>query len=295
MLRKTLLEKRKLLNNASNDFLDAIHSTEKAIFSKVVQLIKSLDTEGGKLVQSDSNSSLVARLNGAIWKILANSTIGKKTSEFTGNFDKIDELNDKFYAALLQLDTVTVNSATAKKLVVDEITSALTTKPQLDANYRKQIRKVLFDAITLGQSISETTDQLRNLIKGTDTRDGLLTRYARQITNDALRAYDGRRNIEVQKKYKLDGFRYVGSLIDDSRDNCGELVNGSGRFKDIALGRGMYRVEDIPRIVELAKGRKGWNDSTTASTFALFRGGYNCRHEIIFIRLTDARMKALEL
>ncbi len=122
------------------------------------------------------------------------------------------------------------------------------------------------------------------MVKGTG-KGGLFRRYAGQVATDSLNGYDGAVNDVIRDSFQLDGFRYVGSLIDDSRQNCIELVNGSGEFEKFAIRPGTYRTEDLQAIIDIAKYRPGWNPATTTQTFAQYRGGYRCRHQVIYFRL----------
>ena len=79
----------------------------------------------------------------------------------------------------------------------------------------------------------------------------------------------------VRKEFDLNGFKYIGSLVKDSRPQC-------IKWK---------RMKEIPMSIltqELANPtNRGQIPGTTKDNFATYRGGYNCQHQAVATRIEE--------
>ncbi len=287
-----LSEKFSFIKKSELDFLDGIESTEIALYSKLLDILRRFAQEDGRIIQSGSNTALFDRLKKEILKVIRESTFLPKVSNFLTKFDGVEARNRTFYERILGRP-VRTSLTLEKKYVIESVTDALTGQSSLNANFVNPIRKTLTDAVRFNQTFVEAEENLKAMVKGTG-KGGLFRRYTGQVVTDSINGFDGAVNDVIRDSFLLDGFRYVGSLIDDSRGNCIDLVNGSGVFAKFAIRPGTYRVKDLDRIIALAKDRKGWNPATTKETFAQYRGGFNCRHQVFYFRLTEEQNQKVE-
>jgi hypothetical protein len=99
-----------------------------------------------------------------------------------------------------------------------------------------------------------------------------------------LNQFDGQVNSAIANEFGLDAYRYVGSLIDDSRAQC---IRWAG--KQVLLK------EDLAKEISWATANgTGMIAGTTPENFATFRGGYNCRHSAIPFKLTASQRAKLQ-
>jgi hypothetical protein len=209
------------------------------------------------------------------------------------NFDKIAELNQKA-AQIIVGQTIKASTVNAfKKIEIDRIAKNLVKPDGVQANIVDDIQRLLFKHVTTGISYENASVEIVNLVQGVNGKQGLVERYSSQIARDSINRYNGTINNVLQAEFELDGFRYVGSLIETSREACNYLVEGSGPMEQF-MRDGAYRIADLPEIIEKLKNLSGWNPETTPTNFFELRGGFNCRHEAIPIKLTKRQLALWE-
>jgi len=291
-IEKLLDGKLKFLSTAEKKFLTGIEATEKAIYSKVLNILRQLSQEEGRLRESQITVSLLTRLRREILTAIRKSTFVPKVSAFLTEFDEVEKRNRSIYRVLLG-KPIKTNLSVEKQIIIDQVVDSLTGQSSLNANYTNPIRKTLTDAIRRGSTFKQAEDALRSQIVG-DANGGLFKRYTKQVVTDSINQFDGAVNDVIRDAFQLDGFRYVGSLIKDSRENCQEFVNGSGRFEKYAIEPGAFRTQDLPALIKIAKNRPGWIKGTTPQNFGQNRGGYNCRHQVVYFLLTEEQKAVVD-
>ena len=289
-LEDTIKKKDKLISKAESKLLDGIQSSEKVIFNRILGILRRLAQKEGKLQKESINNKFFNSLTKKVLSVIRKSTLQKKIDEFLPNFEKIEKLNSGLYKGLTGKEfTNKIKSEIGvyRKITIENIVDNLLGEQALKANYITPIRDILFKGVALKTNVKDVEKELSTFIKGTKTQNGQFLRYVKQIAMDSINQHDGQINDIARDAYQLDGFIYTGSLIKTSRDNCEHLTGRGSLFSDLEVKKGMYRVEDIPKIIRrLDKGKNsGWNPATTPETFAQYRGGYNCRHQIIYVPL----------
>lgn len=291
-LEDFIKEKGQLLLDAEKDFLAAVAATEKAVFSEILKILRKLLSKDGKLVKDKINRTRAKQLVNQLLDVVLNSTLEKKVELFLTNFDKVEALNQQIYDLqdINLTKQIKEEIGVFKTLQIERITEGILGEAQLTVNYINDIRDIILNGIATQSRLSDVESALKDYVKGSATQSaGKLRRYARQIALDSINQFDGQTNDIIRDAYELDGWLYVNPLVDKSRQNCIDLVDGKGRFAKYAIKPGLYRVADIPSIIRAArKGRgSGWHPSTTPATWATYRGGYQCNHQVIYVRLED--------
>ncbi|MFN9108950.1 MAG: hypothetical protein ACK5XN_02555, partial [Bacteroidota bacterium] len=119
---------------------------------------------------------------------------------------------------------------------------------------------------------------------GTPELNGLYSRYVKQVSRDALGQFDGQINAKIADEFGLDAFRYVGSIIDDSRSQCVRWV-----------GKRILEKSEMQSEINWANNNgSGMIPGTTPENFLVYRGGYNCRHRAIPFKLTKSQRERLQ-
>lgn len=280
-------DRLKILESADRLFKRAIESTEKSLYSAISRLLGRADTEGGHFIQSEANDAVLTAANREIKEIIRRSDLPKRVDSFLTTFTRIEKSNDGLFKDLIGESFRLPDSRVYRKQLSDFIVTQLADVNIVHANIGQPIAKMVFEAVNQGQPVRSAEKRIRDYIAGTG-QGGVLAKHAGQIARDTVLAYDGFIQDSIQKRYKLDGFFYLGSLIKTSRQNCVDMINGSGVMKDFAIRPGLYRTADLQKIINAGRGRSGFNPAVTPQNFATIRFGWNCRHAVTYTRLTYA-------
>lgn len=290
-LKEIIQSKTDLLENAETKLYDGIEAAEKNIFSKVLSILRGLAQKEGRLRKDTVNNSLLKTLSVKVLTAIRESTLERKINDFLPNFETIEKLNDDILFDLTGkkfTQKVKKEIGVYRRLLVNEVVDRILGDAQIEANFSNPIKRILFNGIATRQKVSDIENELRKFIKGDKNKSGRFSRYVKQITIDSLNAHDGTINQIAAETYQLDGVMYVGSLIKTSRSNCVHLVNSSAKIAPFAIRKGLYRISDLPEIIEvLNKGDgSGWKEGTNENNFLINRCGFGCRHSAIAVPLS---------
>lgn len=209
------------------------------------------------------------------------------------NFDTIDKINTKIHKQTNKININKIIRQANKQQrtligktaegIVSEISDANLTDNLTGRSMRKQftkpVKRILYQNIMTGTPGTQVKKQLHDFIIGEKGKIGQLQRWTGQITRDALSQYDGAINDMVRKEYDLNAFRYIGSLVDDSRPQCIRWIRKKG---------GILSYKELTKEIQWAKNNgTGMIPGTNKDNFGTYRGGWNCRHDAIPFRLEE--------
>jgi len=293
-LQQISREKAQIIRNADSQFSEQMKRVEDRLVKTIKQKLSQFEMANGKLsTRSKTNTELLARMQSITKRALNESKYYDYVKNYLGNFDKIADLNQKA-AQIIVGQTIQASTVNAfKKIEIDRIAKNLVKPDGVQANIVDDIQRLLFKHVTTGISYEDASVEIVNLVQGVNGKQGLVERYSSQIARDSINRYNGTINNVLAAEFELDGFRYVGSLIETSREACNYLVEGSGPMEQF-MRDGAYRISDLPEIIERLKNMSGWNPETTPTNFFELRGGFNCRHEAIPIKLTKRQLALWE-
>ncbi len=257
-LKSLIRKKLNVLEGSDATLVANVKKDEAKVLREVLEIIKAFDTLNGRIVQDGSNLQKLTSLKKDLARIIDRTKYQSNIAKYLFDFDLAERLSRSITTRITGLSTAKVNLSAEKLLAIEEIASRLTSAKSIDVALNQPIKKLLFRHITLGSSIKDATKSLTDFIAGApDQKLGLMTRHVSTIAQTAISEWSGTVNKAIADELKTDGFLIVGSLIKTSRSNCVEMINGSGRFKSLAVAPGLYRNVDIPKIIELAKDRPG--------------------------------------
>lgn len=277
-------EKLEIIRIAGTDFTQTIKERQKDIFDQLVSILNSFDTLGGKIDSgSINNQQVLTRINRVLNGVFKKDTFKSDVSKYLKNFDDFEKISKKLIETENKLDLSDFDLSTEKKLAVEELTNSLLSEEMLNANLGLPVKKIMYRQLTTGMSLVDAQNEIRNFIIGTDTQ-GALERYTKFLAQESLSRYDGMINQKVMHEFKLDGFRIVGSLIKTSAISCIEMIKSQGALGAFSRN-GKYRVEDLPKIIEILSNRPGFVAGTNPGNYFINRNHYGCRHVFIPTRL----------
>lgn len=282
-LLKLIKERENLLRESNTPFLIAIAKLEVKILKLLRSALEKFSGRGGKLSSDRSNTRLLIELEKKLKSIFSRAGIKREAEKMLASFNKIDRINKSMYGNILG-ETVKLPININKSLLRDQVLKSFSSS-SITANFIDPLKRILFEGIKFNKTFKE----VRELV---EQRVGRLSGYSSQVTRDVINRYDGAINDQIRDKFQLDGFMYVGALVENSRQNCIDCVNGIGRFAEFAISAGLYAVADIPKMIEAAfKGKgSGYDSSVTESNFASIRWGFGCTHSLVYVPLLESEI-----
>ncbi len=221
--------------------------------------------------------------------IEANVGYKSEIRKYMTNFDVMDKLNIQVHKKLNKIDIKGVIKLATKQQrelvggVVEKVVGEIGRFPEnmlgdeMRQQFTKPVKKVLYQNIMQGKSQSATKKVLHDFIVGKKGKIGQLERWSGQIARDTLNQYDGAVNDMVRKEFDLNGFKYIGSLVKDSRPQC-------VKWKRMSV----LRYDQLTKEISWAYSNgKGMIPGTNKDNFATYKGGHNCQHQAVATRIEE--------
>ena len=199
--------------------------------------------------------------------IINNSLYQSQVAEVGKGFEMLSELSNEYIGTI-------IDNFKPKKALYEAILEAniATTKDALlgagiRSNFGTAIQEVLKDNISGIGTRSELYKTLRKFIQGSDLEKPFLQRYIKQTTNDAVMTFNSEYIQTIAEDLDVEYYLYAGTIIEDTRSFCQART---GRY---------FTTDEVKAWANL-KGWQGRMAGTNSSTIFIYRGGYNCRHQL---------------
>jgi len=188
------------------------------------------------------------------YSTVADSNVRDYDQIVTSFMDEFGELNipDNF-KTLTQVDLDTITQLKFQSFSGYE---------EIANRYLTEINANVYQNAIAGKPFEEMVKDIRGLITGDEDRRGRsMSGYASQIAHDSLLQFDGQFTVYKAKEAGIDRYRYVGTLVKDSRDHCVRYLN-------------RVLSENEIRLIW----QRNWSGKAEGDPFVV-RGGYRCRHK----------------
>jgi hypothetical protein len=281
---KLISKKDKAIVRSENDLLGNFDNIEKKVFDAVKKKINTMNIESGKILFDDTNTEIVNEIDSVIQNALQVSNYPSQVKDFLRSFETIKEFNFDAQKSVNDISEKELSDLInpIQKANVEQTLDGLT-GTGVSTNFIQPVREGIYKNIVAGTTISDLETYLSNYILSNPERMSGLKRYVTQVSRDSLNQFDGQVNSKIAETFGLDAFRYVGSLIDDSRPQCVRWV-----------GKNVLLLDELQSELNWAYNNgTGMIPGTTPNNFAVFRGGYNCRHSAIPFKLTKSQRAEL--
>ena len=262
------------IDSSLTKFIDGLPDIQKRIYEKLLLLLKDLDLySDGSIKNNLANIQKIGKLKSELEKIILDKPYLKSVGTLLGSYEIIQEIQNEYFSTITTDFTPKKVFDVVKDQAIDQTAEGLT-ESGINANVIDPIKAILKTNITSGGSYADLAQQLRDEIIGNDEVDGKLLSYARTYATTAVNEYSAQYTKIVTDDLGMEWFRYVGSLRKTSRPFCIALVE-----KDYV------HVSEIPEIVKGHIDGKdvslaGLKDGTDANNFQVYRGGWNCNHQL---------------
>ena len=199
--------------------------------------------------------------------IINNSLYQAQVAEVLKGFEMLADLSNDYMSIIL--DDFKPKTELYKAILQTNIE---TTKNALLGagirdNFSTAIQEVLKDNIAGVGTRAKLNDTLRKFIEGTPENAPFLNRYIKQTTNDSVMTFNAEYIQTISDDLGVQYYLYAGTLIEDSRSFCQAR---SGRY---------FTTDQVKAWANL-KGWQGRMAGTNSNTIFIYRGGYNCRHQL---------------
>lgn len=279
---KTARQLLEQIDKAVTGFQKGIPAIEAGVVETLLDLLKELDTQGGRLLNTVANLKRMLKIKYTLERLIINEGYKQDVQTFMEAFTVIESLHLEYFKQFNQKFTPSKTLPIIKELTVSKTLNDLIGQG-LQNNIIDEVGDILQQNITSGGSYASLTKQLDQSIAGTKDQDGMLTRYTRTITTDAINQYSAQYHETIAADLNFDWGRYVGSNLTTTREFC-----------ELLTAKEWVHRSELPEIVKghidghsckLSKSTGlplGMIPGTDASNFKVRRGGYNCGHQFFW-------------
>jgi hypothetical protein len=267
-LPKRLADILKVKNERLESIPDAFQTNmvkvQKELLTELIAALGQLDRSGGFITLTKSNLIAVEEIANLLGQIFTEGEYLDSVTALANEFDEQALINDSYFK---ELDNDFTVPAIADDVFLARKAEALENLlgTGIASNVSAPIKRELVSAVTTGASYSDTLRNIQALVTGTETTDGLLMRYTRQLVSDSFAITDRSYTSVISEERGYDWFLYSGGLMDTSRNFC---IERNGKFFH------RKEVESWGNIPKWDGRMKGTNSRTIFTAC----GGYGCQH-----------------
>ena len=254
-------------------------------YKVVLELTADLETSNGQIKPSVKNIKTIAKIKAELDKTIFDKKYSDDLDAMIEDMKQISELQRAYFTATVGKFKVPSVLEQLQGLAQDSVLEQLG-QDAISANFTGPIKDILVKNVTTGGSRADFVEQVREFMLNTDTGDGRLVKYTKQIVTDSLNQFSANYNATLTDDLGLVWYKYDGSLKDTSRPFCDALIAAKkscmpyihvSQLEEIVNGN--ICGEQVP-IYDKTGLPAGMIPGTNASNFRVNRGGYNCNHQL---------------
>jgi hypothetical protein len=270
-------------------FNKRIPASQRDMLDGVEQELRRLDLNGTRIKPTIANLKIIGSIKNKLLGLVLNDDYLGEVKQFAQAFKDIGRLQNEYWTEIEKDFKPRSILKEIQTQAIDDTVSKLTDSG-IGTNISDNIADILRTNVTTGGSYRDLLAQLRESLTDTQKSDGLLTKYAKQITTDALNQYSAQVTNVIASDLNYEWYAYRGSEIVTSRPFCQSMVENR-RYFHVSEIPGMLRAEGMyykdnktgeKKKVELyAKTGLpyGFIEGTNPENFFVRRGGYFCGHQ----------------
>jgi hypothetical protein len=271
----------KQIDDAIAKFMASVPDIQGKIANEVDLIPRKLDLKGNNIAANVANLKAVGDIQKKIEKIVLNPEYVSAVKDLVKQFEDISSLQNQYFKSLEAKYTPSKLLGEVKKQSINDVVNNLT-EQGISANISGKIKDILKQNITGGGKYVDLKKQLSDFIQTNETGQGALQKYAGQIVTDSLHQYSAQYTQVITEDLGLNWFMYVGSNIETTREFCEYLTKKKyihrSELPEIVKGDIDGHKCALDNKTELPK---GMINGTNQSNFQVYRGGYNCGHQLI--------------
>lgn len=274
------------IDEAIAKFNKVIPKIQKEIFAGIQDELKRLDTTNGKIKTTVANIRVITSIKNKLLRLILTPEYKQEVKDFIQAFNDVTKLQNQYWQSIEKTFKPRALLKEIRIQAIDDTVKSLTASG-IGSTIQEQIADILRTNITTGGSYAALNDQLRESLVNTKT-DGLLLKYTKQVTTDAINQYSAQYTQTVSNDLGFEWFAYQGSDIKTTRPFCDAMTDFRyfhiTEIPDLLAAKDLYYMKDgvktkVP-IYEKTKLPHGMIPGTNPANFQINRGGYNCGHQI---------------
>lgn len=277
------------IEKAIERFNKKIPASQRAMLDEIESELRRLDLNGDKIKATVDNLKIVNSIKNKLQRLIITDDYKIEVREFIKAFGQITKLQNEYWKSIeAEFKPRPLLREIRKSAIIDTVKAL--GEQGIGAAIGEQIAGILRTNITAGGSMKALTAQLRQSLTDTKT-PGLLSKYAKQITTDAINGYSAQYTQVVSGDLGFEFFAYQGTEIKSSRPFCQSMVE-ERRYFHISEVPALLRADDmyytdnkdgkrkkVP-IYEKTKLPHGFIEGTNPENFFIRRAGHQCGHQI---------------
>jgi hypothetical protein len=278
------------ISQSVNNFSSQVPALQQDLLDSILDELKRLDLDSANNLKSTvGNIKILSSIKSKLTKLVMNDDYLDQVKEFISAFNTVSALQNEYWQSVEQTFKPKPLLREIRTQAIEDTVSNLT-ENGIGTNISAQISAVLRQNITSGGSYRALQKQLTELLTDTPASDGLLTKYTRQVTTDAINQYNAQYTQAVASGLGYEWFAYQGSDLTTTRPFCDAMTD----FR-------YFHITEIPRLLAAtdlyytnkSTGARelvpiyaktglpqGMIAGTNSDNFFINRGGYNCGHQI---------------
>ena len=287
----TLNDIQEFIEKSIARFNRRVPAVQKQMYEQMLEEVARLELNGSKIKTTVKNLRIINSIKGKLLRIILTDDYKKDVRQFAEAFREVTRMQNEYW--------VTQESTFKPRPLLREIRKQAIgdTVKNLGASgigetISEHITDILRTNITSGGTIAALQRQLRGSILTTST-DGLLEKYSKQITTDAINQYSAQYTQTVSTDLGYEWFAYQGSDIKTTRPFCDAMTDI--RYFHISQVPNLLKGKDADGtplhyekkgktltvgLYDKTKLPNGMIPGTNPANFFVNRGGYNCGHQI---------------
>ena len=284
----------KLVDNVSELLTSNIPTVEKEILKTVLEEIKKLNFEGGRIKSDKAAEAFLLKLQKLVRVALDKSKYPDIVKNYITNFDKVEANINALQSEVsdTKVDWRKINPT--QRIMITDITDKLIGSG-VDANFTQPLRELMYKQVMFNSTYEQAADVITKFIQGDEGKLGYLNRYAGQVARDGINQYIGGIEQKIAIEIGANAILYTGSNL---VCECGKAGCGSHcTRKQCKRWTKMKYIlnENLQKEIDWAfKYGSGMMLGTTPANFIQNRGGWNCRHYAVGVWLDDDEIANLK-
>lgn len=273
-LEDIIREKVNRFEDVPNAFGKGVKDVQYSLMEDLLDLLEMLGrNDQGQIKLTKKNLLVIEDILEGLQKSFNKSDYIGLVKDFIGEFDQQAKLTNEFFSKQFEdfSDPSSFSEAALKKAKTMSY-ELMASTPVITVNLYNPIEQILINAVSAGDSYTQTVRDIRRVVTGDREIDGKLYRYSKQIAYDNFAVADRAYTNQIAQDINVEWYVYRGGLVDDSRCFC-QQRNGKYFHKKEIEGFGEGK-----GVGKCGYPWQGMIQGTDKITIFSYAAGYNCRH-----------------
>ena len=274
----------------SEAFLSRLSEFEQRLAQRIAAIIATIETKGGKIVQSEANLARIGALMAEMQASFVDDQLIEDVTDYLETFDAVGADVQGYFESLGNLDAGLLDAVTRQ---YKQATAEYLLNPQSYAGSLWQpIANTLLFSVATSALLSNSITSVGTIVTGSKEADtqGGVTMETKGTVESAPTMLQRTQTTVAADVLGVEFFRYQGRSIDTTRPFC-----------EARAGKVFHRkeIEEWGRRAAAGDGWDGMVEGTNEQTIFVYLGGWygrqnNCRHVLVPLARRDVPREDLD-